>query len=144
MEKGRLNINLSIYIIVAFVLSILGQFILSCIFLAFVIFYEKNEQLTRQVLQPFLMIICYEILTIVISIFSVFQLVIGLDFIIGMLSIGSIFIVSLVFFVLNIIGLIQVLSKKYVKIPVFYNLANALYDKVIVNIQNNNSGNNMY
>ncbi len=53
MTKGKFGVVLSFYAVLAFVLAILGQTLLCGLLLGFVIIAEKNEWLTKQVMQAF-------------------------------------------------------------------------------------------
>ena len=51
MRKDRFNICISFYAVLAFVLAILGQTLLCGMLLGFVIVIQKDEWLTKQVMQ---------------------------------------------------------------------------------------------
>ena len=53
MRKDRFNICISFYAVLAFVLAILGQTLLCGMLLGFVIVIQKDEWLTKQVMQAF-------------------------------------------------------------------------------------------
>ena len=53
MTKGKYGVYLWFYAVVAFILTFLGQTTLCALLLGFVIVAEKNEWLTRQVIQAF-------------------------------------------------------------------------------------------
>lgn len=54
MEKGKYGIYLWFYAVLAFLFTFLGQTLLGGLLLGFVIVVEKNEWLTKQVIQAFL------------------------------------------------------------------------------------------
>ena len=57
MRKDRFNICISFYAVLAFVLAILGQTLLCGMLLGFVIVIQKDEWLTKQVMQAFFLLL---------------------------------------------------------------------------------------
>ena len=70
MTKGKYGIYLWFYAVVAFILTFLGQTTLCALLLGFVIIAEKNEWLTRQVIQAFFLSLFVSILKSLIQIVS--------------------------------------------------------------------------
>lgn len=58
MKKGKLGVSLSFLAVLAFVLAIFQQTILCGLLLALVLVYEKDEWLSHQVIQAFLLVLC--------------------------------------------------------------------------------------
>ena len=70
MRKDRFNICISFYAVLAFVLAILGQTLLCGLLLGFVIVIQKDEWLTKQVMQAFFLALVESIISCVTNIFS--------------------------------------------------------------------------
>ena len=70
MRKDRFNICISFYAVLAFVLAILGQTLLCGMLLGFVIVIQKDEWLTKQVMQAFFLALVESIISCVTNIFS--------------------------------------------------------------------------
>lgn len=123
MQKGKYGICLWFYAALAFVLALLGQTLLCGLLLGFVILAERNEWLTRQVIQGFLLALISPIVLAVFSIFDFFSKipVIGVAFSVIFSVISSL--VSLIVLVFCIIGVFNTAKEKDASIPVLSNLA---------------------
>ena len=108
MRKDRFNICISFYAVLAFVLAILGQTLLCGMLLGFVIVIQKDEWLTKQVMQAFFLALVESIISCVTNIFSGLYAIpiLGIAFsgIVGLIS-------GILSFLLLIIGLIAIASK---------------------------------
>lgn len=74
MRKDRFNICISFYAVLAFVLAILGQTLLCGMLLGFVIVIQKDEWLTKQVMQAFFLALVESIISCVTNIFQGYML----------------------------------------------------------------------
>ena len=105
MRKDRFNICISFYAVLAFVLAILGQSLLCGMLLGFVIVIQKDEWLTKQVMQAFFLALVESIISCVTNIFSGLYAIpiLGIAFsgIVGLIS-------GILSFLLLIIGLIAI------------------------------------
>ena len=134
MEKGAFGIKLSAYAVVALVFAFLGQTTLLALLLGFVIVTEKNEWLTRQVMQVFFLVLGLAVISSC--------LYAARDFVIGMLGwipdLGFISITGIVrtvfdvfewgfeiaALVFEILALVKVIKGKEAGIPLFSAFAN--------------------
>ena len=73
METGRFGLKLSFYAVLGFILAFLGQTFLCGLLLGFVILVEKNNWLTKQMIQAFLLTIVSSIVHSVLSILDIFE-----------------------------------------------------------------------
>ena len=71
MRKDRFNICISFYAVLAFVLAILGQTLLCGMLLGFVIVIQKDEWLTKQVMQAFFLALVESIISCVTNSHSI-------------------------------------------------------------------------
>lgn len=129
MEKGKLNVNFWVYTLIALILSIVGYLWINCIFFVFILLYEKNDYLTKQVLQPFIIVVCQYLITLAVSFLSGIIFFAVPDSVTAVLSLILILGVGIIFFAFKVIGIVQVATKKEVQIPIFSSLANTIYDK---------------
>ena len=72
MQKGKYGVCLWFYALVAFILAFLGQVLLGGLLLGFVIVAEKNEWLTRQVIQAFFLTIIVSVINAVLDLLNIF------------------------------------------------------------------------
>ncbi len=70
MQKGKYGLYLWFYAALAFILAILGQTLLCGLLLGFVIIAERDEWLTRQVIQAFCLCFFNAIVNVVLGIFD--------------------------------------------------------------------------
>ena len=127
MRKDRFNICISFYAVLAFVLAILGQTLLCGMLLGFVIVIQKDEWLTKQVMQAFFLALVESIISCVTNIFSGLYAIpiLGIAFsgIVGLIS-------GILSFLLLIIGLIaigKVSKDSDARIPIASKLANKAF-----------------
>lgn len=73
MIKGKYGIALSFYAIVAFVLAALGQVLLCGVLLGFVLVAEKNDWLSRQVMQALFLSFLKPAVSLVLGVLNVFD-----------------------------------------------------------------------
>ena len=125
MEKGKLNVNFWVYTLIALILSIVGYLWINCIFFVFILLYEKNDYLTKQVLQPFIIVVCQYLITLAVSFLSGIIFFAVPDSVTAVLSLILILGVGIIFFAFKVIGIVQVATKKEVQIPIFSSLANS-------------------
>lgn len=124
MQKGKFGIYLPFYAIVAFVLAFLGELLLCGVVLGFVIVVEKNEWLTKQVMQAFFLCLLISFLLKIFDMSNVFSDVpfIGIAFLIFGKTIFSIILIIILVFI--IISIVRVCKGNDAKIPLLYKLAN--------------------
>ena len=119
MQKGKYGVCLWFYALVAFILAFLGQVLLGGLLLGFVIVAEKNEWLTRQVIQAFFLTIIVSVINAVLDLLNIF-------------AIGVVFnvistIVSIVVLVFVIIAMVKVVKGQEANMPLLSKLANRAY-----------------
>ena len=73
MQKGKFGVCLWFYAVLAFVLAFLGQTLLCGLLLGFVILAEKNEWLSKQVMQAFFLTLASSLVGSVLDILNVFR-----------------------------------------------------------------------
>ena len=117
MQKGKYGVCLWFYALVAFILAFLGQVLLGGLLLGFVIVAEKNEWLTRQVIQAFFLTIIVSVINAVLDLLNIF----GNVPIVGT-AIGVVFnvistIVSIVVLVFVIIAMVKVVKGQEANMP---------------------------
>ena len=127
MQKGKYGVCLWFYALVAFILAFLGQVLLGGLLLGFVIVAEKNEWLTRQVIQAFFLTIIVSVINAVLDLLNIF----GNVPIVGT-AIGVVFnvistIVSIVVLVFVIIAMVKVVKGQEANMPLLSKLANRAY-----------------
>lgn len=143
MQKGKYGICLPFYAILAFVLAFLGQILLCALLLGFVIAAEKDEWLTKQVMQAFFLSLFYSLITTIFSVSAISNLFGGAWYMSGILGIfGTIFsiitgLVSLAVLIFVIIGIVRVAKGLDAEIPVFHSLANRAFGLVAQKVYNN-------
>ena len=127
MRKDRFNICISFYAVLAFVLAILGQTLLCGMLLGFVIVIQKDEWLTKQVMQAFFLALVECIISCVTNIFSGLYAIpileIAFSGIVGLIS-------GILSFLLLIIGLIaigKVSKDSDARIPIASKLLNRAF-----------------
>ncbi len=130
MRKDRFGICLSFYAVIAFVFTILGQTTLGAMLLGFVILVQQDEWLTRQVMQAFLLTLCYSLLSAVLSLFqflySIPILGAVVSSVIGFVS-GIIWLVLLIF---ALIALFNVAKGKDAGVPLCKSFADKAFGLV--------------
>ena len=109
------------------ILAFLGQVLLGGLLLGFVIVAEKNEWLTRQVIQAFFLTIIVSVINAVLDLLNIF----GNVPIVGT-AIGVVFnvistIVSIVVLVFVIIAMVKVVKGQEANMPLLSKLANRAY-----------------
>ena len=129
MTKGKFGIYLWFYAVAAFILTFLGQPLLCGLLLGFVIAAEKNEWLTRQVIQAFFLSLFVSVLNKLIGIVSI---PLGrLPF-----GVGSVFdtifgivdsVISIVVLIFVIIALLKVAKGQEAGLPGLSTLANKAF-----------------
>lgn len=138
MQKGKFGMFLWVYAAIAFVLAILGQTLLCGLLLGFVIAAEKEEWLTRQVIQAFLLCLFSEAVSVVLGLLSPLE---GLSF-----STGRVFsiifnvitvIVFVIVFLLSLIGAVNVSRGQDAGIPLAKDFANRAFGLIEQRIYTN-------
>ena len=117
MRKDRFNICISFYAVLAFVLAILGQTLLCGMLLGFVVVIQKDEWLTKQVMQAFFLALVFS------GLYAIPILGIAFSGIVGLIS-------GILSFLLLIIGLIaigKVSKDSDARIPIASKLANKAF-----------------
>lgn len=136
MEKGKYGIRLSFYAVAAFILVILGGYTIPLFLLAgAVIFVEKDEWASRQVIEA----ICLQVVVgIVNAFFDLFSFIYKIPFVgTAWGTIISVIdtLVSIAILVFAIIALIKVAKGKEAGIPLADKFANWAYGKIVVQPQ---------
>lgn len=144
MKKGNTGINLYFFAAFAFILVLIGQTSLCGMLLGFVILAERDEWLTKQVIQAFGLTVCTAFVGKILSSLSFFNSIpfIGPVFygVFGFIS-G---IVNLLFLILAIIAIVRVMKGTDAGIPLLQKFANWAYGTVMSNPFNNGNGSNTY
>ena len=122
MRKGKFNIVLPFYAIVAFVLAILGQ-----VLLCFVIAAERDEWAVRQCMQAFFLSIVSGIAGVVQSIMGVFNVVPVLNWLTSGITSFVVGVIYLVVLIFAIIGLVHVCKGQDARVPWLTTLAGKAY-----------------
>lgn len=131
MEKGKYGIRLSFYAVVAFLLVILGGGILSLMLLAgVVIFVEKSEWASRQVIEAICLNVASGLVFAVLNLFDFFYRIPFIGTAWGIFMSAIIGIVDVAFFVFAIIALVRVAKGKEANIPLASKFANWAYGKI--------------
>lgn len=131
MEKGKYGIKLSFYAVVAFLLVILGGGILPLMLLAgVVIFVEKSEWASRQVIEAICLSVASGIIYTILHLFDFFHYIplFGRVWSIIINSVNSI--VEIVLFIFTVIALIKVAKGQEANVPLASKFANWAYGKV--------------
>lgn len=131
MKKGKFEIILSFYAVLAFILAFLGMQTLIFLLLGFVILAERDEWTVKQVLQALMLSI---VSSIIYSIQNVLDIVTLVPIIGNIINTGFSVIVGLInviVFIFTIIGILNVSKEKDANIPVFQNFAEWAYGKVV-------------
>lgn len=118
MGKDRFGIRWNFYAVVAFILAILGQTLLSGLLLAFAVMVQHHEWLIRQTMQAFFLVLISDIISLIIGACSWSY---DIPFLGTVLSItfGVIHgIISIVILIFAIIGLCNVVREKDAKVPI--------------------------
>ena len=127
MRKGKFNIVLSFYAVVAFVLAILGQVLLCGLLLGFVIAAERDEWAVRQCMQAFFLSIVSGIAGVIQSVMSVFNIVPVLNWLTSGITSFVVGVIYLVVLIFAIIGLVHVCKGQDARIPWLTTLAGKAY-----------------
>lgn len=139
MRKGKFNIVLPFYAIVAFVLAIFGQVLLGGLLLGFVMVAEQDEWATRQCMQAFFLSLVTGITGIIQTVFGGLSSVPIIGFVFsGIITFINIAITVIVV-IFAIIGLVHVCKGEDAKVPWFSSLAGKAYGAVSQHM--GNSGN---
>lgn len=154
MEKGKYGIYLWFYAVMAFVFTAIGETTLGILLLGFVLVVEKNEWLTKQVLQAFCLTL-FKILTRqILSRLSIsnfiyspdkylyntrsilYTLTNGLNYLISWIN----SLIGLFVLILCIVGIIKVVKGQDAGIPLIAKLVNRAFG--IVEKKKNTNGQN--
>ncbi|WMJ22471.1 hypothetical protein RBG61_10800 [Paludicola sp. MB14-C6] len=151
MEKGKYGIYLWFYAVIAFILAFLGQSLLGGLLLGFVIVVEKNDWLTKQVIQAFLLTLFNSVAQLILGWIKIGRIDFsdhGLPWMISNITngIGAIVngfiaflgaIVTVAVLVFCIIGIVNVSKGKDANIPLFSKIANRAFGIVEKKIYTN-------
>lgn len=143
MQKGKYGIYLWFYAVVAFILAFLGETLLCGLLLGFVIIAEKDEWLSKQVIQAFFLSLFSSTVSYVLSNINIFQSVplIGGVFT-GICNVINFF-VSIAILIFAIIAIVKTAKGQDAGVPGFSALANRAYGYVAKKVYTNpNQGNN--
>lgn len=117
MKKDNYGICLSFYAVLGFVLAMLGHTTLSMLLLGFVIVVHKDKWLIMQVMEAFFLCLISVIVSTIISAFNGLYAIPFLGAIIsGFFGILT-FAVSVIIFILCIIGIIKAAKEQEANIP---------------------------
>ena len=120
MQKGKFGVCLWFYAVLAFVLAFLGQTLLCGLLLGFVILAEKNEWLSKQVMQAFFLTLASSLVGSVLDILNVFR---SIPFV----GNGITGLVSLIILVFCIIAITKVVKEQDAGLPLVSKLANRAF-----------------
>ncbi len=127
MKKGNLGIILPFYAVLGFILAVIGSPTQTLLLLGFVAVVEKDEWLTKQVIQAFFAAV---IMSIVYAVFGLFDFVSVIPFIgaaiLGIIN-GVESLISLAVLVFAVISAINVSKGKDANFPVASKVANWAY-----------------
>ena len=139
MQKGKYGLYLWFYAALAFILAILGQTLLCGLLLGFVIIAERDEWLTRQVIQAFCLCFFNAIVNVVLCIFDPLERIplVGNAFsvIFGIIS-G---VISLLILIFAIVALVNVCRGKEAGVPLAKQFAHRAYGIVEQKVYTNMS-----
>ena len=143
MEKGKFGVVLAFYAVLAFVLAFLGQTLLCGLLLLFVIGAEKNEWVSKQVMQAFFLLLLSSVISSVFGAFSsVFSAIPILGSIIATIIRVVEGIISLALLVFEVLGIVNVCKGKDANVPVFSDLAGKAFGLVKKTVYSNPNPNN--
>lgn len=129
MRKGKFGIVLAYYAVVAFALVILKQPLLCAVIGIVAIFVEKDEWLSRQTIQAFLLAILVEFFSTMSSIFAGLPLWFVSDFFSGVFSfVGAVAYIAAIVF--SILAITKVLKGNDADVPVLSALAYKAYGRI--------------
>lgn len=119
MTKGKYGVALSFYAVLAFVLAILDQTLLCALLLGFVIIAEKDEWLTKQVMQAFFLTLFMSVVNSVLTAINIFHRIPIVGDVFGAILdvIGGA--IGLLVLIFAIIGIVKVIKGQNAGIPVF-------------------------
>lgn len=124
MKFGKLNISLSFYAALAFILAFMGQTLLCVILLLFAIFVEKDRWLNKQLIQALLLCISKDLLLRFISFWTDFVHKIIEDLSHGNVDYYVFLAVKIAFLVIAVLSVIKVSNDKDANLPILGNIAN--------------------
>ena len=117
METGRFGSKLSFYAVLGFILAFLGQTFLCGLLLGFVILVEKNDWLTKQMIQAFLLTIVSSVVHSVLSILDIFEAIPFLGVVFSWLFGLVNGIVALIVLLFAIAAIIRVMKGQDARLP---------------------------
>ena len=112
MQKGKFGVCLWFYAVLAFVLAFLGQTLLCGLLLGFVILAEKNEWLSKQVMQAFFLTLASSLVGSVLDILNVFRSIPFVGTAVSVVFNGITGLVSLIILVFCIIAITKVVKEQ--------------------------------
>ncbi|MBS1327493.1 MAG: hypothetical protein HP041_05800 [Oscillospiraceae bacterium] len=127
MQKGKFGVCLWFYAVLAFVLAFLGQTLLCGLLLGFVILAEKNEWLSKQVMQAFFLTLASSLVGSVLDILNVFRSIPFLGTAVSVVFNGITGLVSLIILVFCIIAITKVVKEQDAGLPLVSKLANRAF-----------------
>jgi len=123
MTKGKTGLSLAFYAVFAFLLALIGQTTLCGVLLGFVILVEKDEWLTKQVIQAFGLTICLPVVRDILDAVNIVSKVPVLGNLTSGLFSLIISIISIIIFIFIILALTKVAKGKDANIPLFSKIA---------------------
>lgn len=117
MQKGKFGVCLWFYAVLAFVLAFLGQTLLCGLLLGFVILAEKNEWLSKQVMQAFFLTLASSLVGSVLDILNVFRSIPFVGTAVSVVFNGITGLVSLIILVFCIIAITKVVKEQDAGLP---------------------------
>lgn len=130
MKKGNYGIVLMFYAFLAFVLAFLGQTLLCGLLLGFVILVEKDEWISKQVMQAFFLTLFTSVVYQALGMLNIFNRIPFIGAIFATFTTIITGLISFVILIFVIIALVKVAKGKDAGIPVFSKLANRAYGMV--------------
>lgn len=124
MQKGKFGICLWFYAVLAFILAFLGQTLLCGLLLGFVIATEKNEWLSKQVMQAFFLTVFFSVITEVFDMLNIFRSIPLLGTVFTTIFNVITSIISLIVLIFCIVAIVRVAKEREANLPLLSSLAN--------------------
>ncbi len=123
MTKGKYGIVLGFYAALGFILAVFGQTLLCGLLLGFVVVTEKNDWLTKQVLQAFFLVLFLSAISYLLGFFYVFDNIPLLSKAITIFTDVISRAVDLLVLIFSVIGIVKVIKEQEANIPLLSPLA---------------------
>ncbi len=125
MRKGKYNINLSFYSLIAFILAFCGQSLLLGLLLGFIIVLEKDELTSKNIIQAFILSLIQSILSFITASLAAIPV---LGSVIAAFVSPLTGIISLLVFIACVYAMNQVYKEEKASLPLLHSFADWAYD----------------